>query len=131
MSKPRPTGPTAGRGRLAPRSAELLLEDAGALIVVGWSQRALARDGDGREVEPRSESARAWSPLGAMTKVWHERRGDELDVFELAYAALALATGGRPEEWNAARWRTQRHVLGAFARARAYVPEAWRQFDVP
>jgi hypothetical protein len=129
MSRTRPTRPKAGRGRLAPRSAELLLEDAAALIAAGWSQRALARDPDGREVEPWSDTARAWSPLGAMTKVWHESSGDELEVFETAYAALALATGGRPEEWNAARWRTRRHVLGAFARAREYLPKAWRQFD--
>jgi hypothetical protein len=130
MSRIRPTRPKAGRGRLAPRSAELLLEDAAALIAAGWSQKALARDVDGREVEPWSDTARAWSPLGAMTKVWHESRGEELEVFETAYAALALATGGRPEEWNAARWRTRRHVLGAFARAREYLPAAWREFDV-
>jgi hypothetical protein len=128
MSKTRPTEPSARR-RLAPRSAELLLEEAAGLVAAGWSQRAPARDADGREVEPWSESARRWSPLGALTKVWHDRRGTELDVFEAAYAALALATGGRPEEWNAARWRTHRHVLRAFARARDYLPEAWREFD--
>ncbi|MFL5931539.1 MAG: hypothetical protein ACJ75P_09800 [Gaiellaceae bacterium] len=129
MSRIRPTRTKAGRGRLAPRSAELLLEDAAALIAAGWSQRALARDADGREVEPWSDAACAWSPLGAMTNVWHESRGDELEVFETAYAALALATGGRPEEWNAARWRTQRHVVSAFSRARGFLPEAWREFD--
>ena len=129
MSRTRPIGPNAGRGRLAPRSAELLLDAAAALVAVGWSQRALARDREGREVAPWSESACAWSPLGAMTRVWHDRRGEELEVFEAAYAALALATGGRPEEWNAARWRTQRHVVRAFARARGFLPEAWRRFD--
>jgi hypothetical protein len=128
MSKIRPTEPTAGH-RLAPRSAERLLEEAAALVAAGWSQRALARDEHGREVEPWSESARRWSPLGALTRVWHDCRGTELDVFEAAYAALALATGGRPEEWNAARWRTQRHAVRAFARAREYVPDAWRQLD--
>ncbi len=78
-------------------------------------------------MEPWSESACSWSPLGALTRVWHERRGVEVEVFEVAYAALALATGGRPEEWNAARWRTKRHVLRAFARARRYLPQAWHQ----
>jgi hypothetical protein len=32
--------------------------------------------------------------------------------------ALALATGGRLEEWNSARWRTRSHVERAFLRAR-------------
>jgi hypothetical protein len=129
MSRTRPTEPTRAN-RLGPRSAELLLEEAGALVAAGWSQRALARDSEGREVEPWSQDARRWSPLGALTRVWHERRGTELEIFEAAYAALALATGGRPEEWNAARWRTHRHVIGAFARARGYLPEVWRQFDL-
>jgi hypothetical protein len=65
----------------------------------------------------------------ALTKVWHDRRGVELEVFEAAYAALALATGGRPEEWNAARWRSKRHVVRAFTRAREYLPEVWRELD--
>jgi hypothetical protein len=129
MSKTRSTEPTAGQPRHAPPSAERLLAEAAALIAGGWSQKALARDRNGREVEPWSESACRWSPLGALTKVWHERRGVELEVFEAAYAALALATGGRPEEWNAARWRTKRHVLRAFAHAREYLPEALRQFN--
>jgi hypothetical protein len=80
-------------------------------------------------VEPWSARACEWSPLGALTKVWHDQRGTELDVFEAAYAALALATGGRPEEWNAARWRSRRHVVRAFARAHEYIPEAWRELD--
>jgi hypothetical protein len=129
MSRTRPTEPTNERTRPAPPSAERLLAEAAELIAGGWSQRALARDRDGREVEPWSERACRWSPLGALTKVWHERRGVELEVFEAAYAALALATGGRPEEWNAARWRSKRHVLRAFVRAREYLPEAWRQFE--
>jgi hypothetical protein len=129
MSKTRPTELTAGPTRPAPPSAERLLADAAQLIDGGWCQKALARDRNGREVEPWSHSACRWSPLGALTKVWHERRGVELDVFEAAYAALALATGGRPEEWNAARWRTKRHVLRAFAHAHEYLPEAWRQFS--
>jgi hypothetical protein len=126
MSRTRPNEAPAPLP-LAPRSAELLLGEAAALVAAGWSQRALARDAQGREVEPWSDAARQWSPLGALTRVWHERRGTELDVFEAAYAALALATGGRPEEWNAARWRTQRHVLRAFAHAREYLPDTWRQ----
>jgi hypothetical protein len=70
---------------------------------------------------PPLVAARSVDPRLARTP------GTELEVFEAAYAALALATGGRPEEWNAARWRTQRHVLRAFAHAREYLPEAWRQ----
>jgi hypothetical protein len=120
---------TRTTGLNAPPSAERLLSEAAELIRRGWCQGALARDRKGREVEPWSESACRWSPLGALTRVWHERRGSELDVFEAAYAALALATGGRPEEWNAARWRSKRHVLRAFSRAGEYLPEAWRQLN--
>jgi hypothetical protein len=118
-----------GRGHPSRSSAERLLAAAGALIADGWCQRALARDRDGREVEPWSVRACQWSPLGALTKVWHDQRGVELEVFEAAYAALALATGGRPEEWNAARWRSKRHVVRAFSRARDYLPEVWRELD--
>ena len=122
--------PTADESpRRSPPNAEQLLTAAGELIASGWCQNALAEDRYGRQVEPWSERACRWSPLGALTRVWHERRGVELDVFETAYAALALATGGRPEEWNGARWRTKRHVLRAFARARAYLPEAWEQIQ--
>jgi hypothetical protein len=110
-----------------PPNAEQLLAGAAELIAKGWCQNSLAEDRDGRQVEPWSEAACRWSPLGALTRVWHERRGVEVEVFEVAYAALALATGGRPEEWNAARWRTRRHVLRAFARARRCVPQAWQQ----
>jgi hypothetical protein len=110
-----------------PPNAEQLLAGAAELIARGWCQHALAEDREGRQVEPWSGSACRWSPLGALTRVWHERRGVEVEVFEVAYGALALATGGRPEEWNAARWRTKRHVLRAFARARQCLPQAWRQ----
>jgi hypothetical protein len=129
MSKTRRTEPTSGTASPPPPSAEQLLTAAGELIAAGWCQNTLAEDRSGRAVEPWSEDACCWSPLGALTRVWHERRGVELDVFEAAYAALALATGGRPEEWNAARWRTKRHVLRAFARARDYLPEVWQQLD--
>lgn len=108
-------------------SAEELLSAAGAQITFGWCQNALALDRQGRQVEPWSSSACRWSPLGALLNVWHERRGTELDVLETAYAALALATGGRPEEWNAAPWRTKWHVVRAFNRARSYLPAARRQ----
>jgi hypothetical protein len=113
----------------APPNAEQLLVAAGELIATGWCQNALAQDQHGHQVEPWSERACRWSPLGALTRVWHERRGVELEVFETAYAALALATGGRPEEWNSARWRSRRHVLRAFARARACLPEAREQIQ--
>jgi hypothetical protein len=129
MTRTHRNGLTAGTTRPAPPNAEQLLAAAAELLTVGWCQNALAEDRHGREVEPWSEAACRWSPLGALTRIWHERRGVELDVFEAAYAALALATGGRPEEWNAARWRTKRHVLRAFVRAQDYLPEVWQQLD--
>jgi hypothetical protein len=96
---------------------------AAELVARGWCQHVLARDLEGRQVEPWAESARSWSPLGALLTVWYERGADR-DAFAAAYTALALATGGRLEEWNSARWRSKRHVLGAFARARSFLPAA-------
>jgi hypothetical protein len=103
------------------------LAGAAELVARGWSQRALARDREGRQVEPWSESARSWSPVGALIAILYERGGGQLDAFQVAYEALALATGGRVEEWNAARWRRRRHVLHAFDRARGYLPHARRR----
>jgi hypothetical protein len=108
-----------------------LLVRASELITRGWSRRVLAEDRYGRQVEPWSTGACRWSPLGALTCVWHERPGVGFDVFETAYAAMALATGGRVEEWNAARWRTKSHVLRAFARARGFLPQARQQLRPP
>ena len=129
MSEIRSAATTSPQTHRPPPSAEQLLSRAADLIASGWSQNALARDEYGRQVEPWSPEASRWSPLGALTRVWHDDRGDELEVFEAAYAALAMATGGRPEEWNDARWRTKRHVLRAFSRARDYLPEAWQNLD--
>jgi hypothetical protein len=102
---------------------EQLLVRAGELVARGWCRRALAEDRHGRPVPPWSDSACRWSPLGALTRIWHDGPGSELRAFEVAYAALALATGGRLEEWNAAPWRTEWHVHSAFARAREFLPQ--------
>jgi hypothetical protein len=104
-----------------------LLVRARELVGRGWCQASLAEDRYGRQVEPWSESACRWSPLGALLRAWYERGGEGIDSFAAAYLALALATGGRVAEWNAARWRTKRHVESAFGRAREYLPEARRQ----
>lgn len=101
-----------------------LLDRAAELVESGWCQRALARDRKGRQVEPWSESARSWSALGALLTAWYDDRAVSRTAFDSAYVALAIATGGRLEEWNAARWRTQHHVLDAFLRARGYLPLA-------
>ena len=94
------------------------------LVARGWCQRAPAEDWRGRPVDPRSDSACRWSPLGALTRVWSESRGAGPDAFRTAWTALALATGGRPKDWNAAHWRTRAHVLRAFERARNLLPQA-------
>jgi hypothetical protein len=104
-----------------------LLALAAELVAQGWSRTALAEDGSGRRVEPWSTSARSWSPLGALIAIWLRARSEQPEVLEIAYAAFTLATGGRPEEWNAAPWRTKWHVLSAFARARRNLPEARAQ----
>jgi hypothetical protein len=110
-----------------PREADQLLVRAEELLARGWCQTALALDEEGRLVEPWSPSARSWSLLGALLAAWYEDPEAGRDSFRIAYTALALATGGRLEEWNAARWRTKRHVASAFARARAHVPALRRQ----
>lgn len=110
-----------------PLTADLLLTQAAARIAGGWCQSNLAEDVRGRQVEPWAESACRWSLLGALLGVWVEARCPGGEILETAYAALALATGGRPEEWNSARWRTSRHVLSAFRRAQENVPAARRQ----
>ena len=114
--------------RAAPRAADdaELLARAGELVARGWCKRGIAQDRDGRHVEPWSERACRWSPLGALLKVWYEDPVGRARAFEAAYLALALATGGRLEDWSAARWRTEQHVLNAFSRAREYLPAARR-----
>ena len=106
---------------------EQLLVRASALVARGWCQRAPAENWRGCPVDPRSKTAVRWSPLGALTKVWAESPELAPDVFRTAWAALAIATGGRPKDWSAAQWRTRAHVLRAFERARSSLPEARRR----
>ena len=101
---------------------ERLLTESASLVGRGWCQGALALDNSGRRVEPWHESATRWSPLGALLRAWYRSPKGDLEAFRLAYNALATATGGRLEAWNAAPWRTQRHVLNAFGRARPGAP---------
>jgi hypothetical protein len=103
---------------------EQLLARAAELVHEGWCQRAAAEDRFGRQVEPWSDDACRWSPLGALLRAWYERGWSGSEAFGAAYFAVALATGGRVAEWNDAPWRTRRHVASAFARAHDYLPEA-------
>jgi hypothetical protein len=109
------------------RREALLLARAAELVGAGWCPNGLARDADGRLVEPWSASACAWSPLGALLKAWFDAGDNGGDAFRVACAALAQATGGRLEEWNAARWRTKRHVASAFVHARSSLPSVRRR----
>jgi hypothetical protein len=117
-----------GRGTASPNAVgsgsspqleagEEFLLRAAELIARGWCKNALARDRYGRQVEPWSETAVAWSLLGALMKGWYDSEGRDFVAFEAAYESLAQATGGRLEEWNGARWRTAWHVLKAVERA--------------
>lgn len=114
-------------------SPEVLTEDrllalAADRVARGWCRASLAEDRHGRRVEPWSPSACRWSPLGAMLAVWLERGAPRPEVLEVAYSAFGIATGGRPEEWSAAPWRTAWHVLSALSRARGSVAEARERF---
>jgi hypothetical protein len=108
--------------RVARADAAQLLDEAALLVARGWCQHALALDGDGRLVEPWSGDAQRWSALGALLGAWYESPIADATAFRRAYVALAFATGGRVDEWNAARWREQHHVVSAFGRARTYLP---------
>jgi hypothetical protein len=123
----------AAVGTVTPAAALLdekaLLGRAAALVDTGWCQRSLARDAEGGEVDPWSPDARSWSPLGGLAKLWYEERGGS-DAFRVAYAALALATGGKLEEWNSAPWRTKQHALRAFAHAHVFLSYARRTLEV-
>ena len=105
-------------------SDERLLARAAALVARGWCRKAPAQDWRGRPVDPRSDRALRWSPLGALERAWAESPETPRDVFEAARASLALATGGRPDEWNDAPWRTKWHAVSALRRARDYLPQA-------
>jgi hypothetical protein len=109
-------------GRRSQADDERILACARALVARGWCRNALAEDRYGRQVEPWAHEAVRWSALGALLRgAWDE---GALDHFATAYFALAAATGGRLAEWNAAPWRTSRHVARAFLRAREYLPAA-------
>jgi hypothetical protein len=96
-------------------------------VARGWCRGALAESADGRPVAPWSRRACRWSPLGALTRAWLEAPVGRPEDLRAAYAALAIVTGGRPDEWNAASWRTRWHVLSAFGRARLALPDAREQ----
>ena len=108
---------------------EVLLARARELVAAGWCQVGLAQDRNGRQVEPWRSAARSWSPLEALLTALYLGSDASLDSFRIAYTCLALATGGRLEAWNAERWRTQQHVLSAFARARDLVPSVRRNLE--
>ena len=108
---------------------EVLLARARELVAAGWCQVGLAQDRNGRQVEPWRSAARSWSPLGALLTALYLGSDASLDSFRIAYTCLALATGGRLEAWNAERWRTQQHVLSAFARAGDLVPSVRRNLE--
>ncbi len=108
---------------------EQFLARARDLVERGWCQVGLARDSNGRQVEPWRSCARSWSPLGALLAALYAGSDGSLDSFRIAYTCLALATGGRLEAWNAERWRTQQHVLSAFTRSRDLVPSVRRNLE--
>jgi hypothetical protein len=110
---------------------EQLLVRAGELVERGWCRNGLAQDRFGRQVEPWSHAASAWSPLGALLRAWCECGWNRIDAFGSAYLALSLATGGRVTEWNAAPWRTKWHVISAFGRARENLSDARKQSPPP
>jgi hypothetical protein len=84
-------------------------------VVAGWCQGAVARDGDGRAVDPRSLDARRWSMLGALLAGWN---GGPVADLGRAVNSLRASTGQSPlEVWNDRPERTQQEVVAAFERA--------------
>ena len=96
-----------------------LLRRAGELVRSGWSQHADARSAEGTEVQPWSETAAAWSLLGALVAALEERsdHGRDLPLDHLAAALNELATfidDESLEKWNDEPSRTQDDVINAF-----------------
>lgn len=87
-----------------------ILAQARALIDSGWCQRALARDRNGRMVDPLSDEATEFCPHGAIVRA----AGWDQGGLQAAYTRLRLALDGEPVgRWNDNR-DDVREVLAAF-----------------
>lgn len=95
---------------------------AARLVQQGWTQRALARGSDGKNVKPTSPDAVAWSAMGALIACSPDDHGATL----MMPLGRALGTNGRwqtIELWNNNPARTGDEVAGALERASALAGE--------
>lgn len=81
-----------------------------------WTQRSMARDADGNEVNSGSLEATCWCSLGAIASC-----AKNCDDMEDAYHKLIDATGFNVAEFNDTH--THEQVLAAFDKAIAACPE--------
>lgn len=95
--------------------ATWLLIRARGFVERGWCRDALARDADGKEVDPKSERAVAWCMFGALRMA-----GMPCLPFARSYPAfrfLEAAIGGERMPHFNDRQETVDPVLAAFDRA--------------
>ncbi len=75
----------------------------------GWTQRACARDVDGREVDELSDRAVAFDLLGALTRAGRDASRDAVhDAMAQLRAGIGFKTLG---DWNDAPGRTQAEAI--------------------
>ena len=110
--------------------AGAVLERSESLVRAGWSQGALARDGQGKTTRYDGPAAAAWCIRGARERAKIEARSGDfagdarVDVITLRLVARAIrrAGGGGPEavdSYNDAPGRTQAECAAVFADAAA------------
>ena len=83
------------------------LRQARALVAQGWTQGIMARDSNGRYVDPEDPRAAAWCLLGAVERA----AGGNMELYTLIVLYYLGITS--PGEWNDSYGRTQADVLGA------------------
>jgi hypothetical protein len=92
------------------RDREILAKARALIAERGWCQRALARDRNGRMVDPLSDEAAEFCPHGAIVRA----AGWDQSGLKAAYTRLRLALDGEPVGRWADNRNDVREVLAAF-----------------
>lgn len=98
-----------------------VLEGAADLIASGWTKEALARNAEGKTVEPEDDDATCWCLMGATDRA----AADGGSPWQVAYQARDIfrqSMGGELfciPDWNDAPERTQDEVVAKLREAAA------------
>lgn len=110
----------AGVSKDVMRNAALILSNAHSLIRTGWCQLASALDQCNQPVEPRDQTANAWSIHGAMSRVIQQPISPNT-AEDYAWRALVSviwdAYGVSPEWLNDRFAKDKSQILDAFEEA--------------